>query len=159
MNSKQLHTFPNRRSQYGTALVISLIMLTVITILSVSAMRSANLDTKIAVNQQLKEYTFQAAENALTRLVGPNVDVNLPNAIGAVNAVTTANYFQSSGVPHQPDLSADVTIEMMEISRKYKFSGFPLNVLSIMYKADSQGAVAGNNTQTINRMQVVLIRN
>ncbi|MEW8692938.1 MAG: PilX N-terminal domain-containing pilus assembly protein [Candidatus Thiodiazotropha endolucinida] len=159
MTDKQILTYPNRHSQHGAALVISLIMLTVITILSLSAMRSTNLDTKIAVNQQLREVTFQAAENSFSRLTGPVVDIDLPNSIGAENAVTTQDYYQSVGVEHQPDFSADVTVQMLEISRRYKFSGFPLNVLTVMYQADAQGVVENNNTKTVNRMQVALIRN
>jgi type IV pilus assembly protein PilX len=155
----QLLTYRKRHSQHGAALVISLIMLTIITLLSVSAMRSANLDTKIAVNQQLKEMTFQASENALTMVTGPQITIDLPSSLGEENAVTNVNYFQSTGVDNQSDISADVTVEMLEISRKYKFSGFPLNVLTILYQADAQGAVAGNRTKTINRKQVALIRN
>ncbi|MEW8048819.1 MAG: PilX N-terminal domain-containing pilus assembly protein [Candidatus Thiodiazotropha sp.] len=159
MTNKQFITYRKRHSQHGAALVISLIMLTVITILSLSAMRSTNLDTKIAVNQQLREVTFQAAENSFSRLTGPVVDIDLPNSIGAENAVTTQDYYQSVGVDNQPDFSADVTVQMLEISRRYKFSGFPLNVLTVMYQADAQGIVEDNNTKTVNRMQVALIRN
>ncbi|MBT3055792.1 MAG: hypothetical protein KME69_13065 [Candidatus Thiodiazotropha sp. (ex Codakia orbicularis)] len=159
MTNKQFLTYRIPHSQSGAALVISLIMLAIITLLSVSAMRSTNLDTKIAVNQHLKEMTFQAAENALAQLTGPVVTVNLPNSLGPDNAVNNISYYQSLGVTDQPNISADVNVEMLEISRRYKFSGFPLNVLTIMYQADSRGIVAGNNTQSINRMQVALIRN
>lgn len=159
MTNKQIPTYHTRQSQHGAALVIGLIMLTVITLLSVSAMRTTNLETKIAVNQQLKELTFQASENALAMVTGPEVTVNLPSALGPGNAVMNANYFQSSGIDGQPDLSADVNVEMIEITRRYKFHGFPLNVLAVMYNADSQGIVVGNNTKTVNRMQVALIRN
>ncbi|MES9896023.1 MAG: PilX N-terminal domain-containing pilus assembly protein [Candidatus Thiodiazotropha endolucinida] len=159
MTNKQFLTYHKRHSQHGAALVIGLIMLTVITLLSVSAMRSANLDTKIAVNQQLKELTFQASENALAMVTGEEVTINLPNSLGSANAVMNSNYYQSSGVEYQPDLSANVNVEMMEISRRYKFHGFPLNILTIMYQADSTGVVVGNNTTTTNRMQVALIRN
>jgi hypothetical protein len=159
MTSKRFLTYHKRRSQQGAALVIGLIMLTITTLLSVSAMRSANLDMKVAVNQQLKELTFQASENALTMVTGEEVTINLPNELGSGNAVMNSNYYSSAGIEHQPDLSADVNVEMMEISRRYKFHGFPLNILTIMYQADSTGVVVGNNTTTTNRMQVALIRN
>jgi type IV pilus assembly protein PilX len=161
MTNNHFTSYSNCHSQSGAALVIGLVMLTIITLLSVSAMRSTNLDTKIAVNHQFKEMSFQAAENALARVTGPleDADLDLPNALGAVNAVTNFDYYESTGVDHQPDFSADVELEMTEISRRYKFSGFPLNVLTVMYQADSRGTVAGTDTQTINRMQVALIRN
>ncbi|MEW8505206.1 MAG: PilX N-terminal domain-containing pilus assembly protein [Candidatus Thiodiazotropha sp.] len=156
---KQPDVCNRRHQQQGAALVVGLILLSVITLLSVSAMRSTNLETKIAVNHQFKELSFQAAENALAQLTGPNPNVLVPNAICAEQ--DNPNYYQSSGVTHQPDLSADVTMQMREISPpgKYKFSGFGLNVVTVLYKADSLGTVAGNNTRTTNRMQVALIRN
>jgi type IV pilus assembly protein PilX len=161
MTNHPIFSYSNRHSQNGTALVVGLVLLTIITLLSVSAMRSTNLDTKIAINHQFKEVSFQAAENALARVTGPldDADLDLPNTLGEENAVTNYSYYESTGVDQQPDFSADVTLEMTEISRKYKFSGFPLNILTVMYQADSQGTVAGSDTQTINRMQVALIRN
>ncbi|MEW8146486.1 MAG: PilX N-terminal domain-containing pilus assembly protein [Candidatus Thiodiazotropha endolucinida] len=159
-NSKRKHLACHlAHSQRGAALVISLIMLTVITILSLSAMRSTNLDSKIAVNHQFKELSFQAAENALARLTGPNPQVLVPNNIG--ETATTAAAYASAGVEHQPDISADLTLEMLEISPpgKYKFSGFGLNVVTVLYQADSVGSVVGNNTISTNRMEVALIRN
>ncbi|MEW8156018.1 MAG: PilX N-terminal domain-containing pilus assembly protein, partial [Candidatus Thiodiazotropha endolucinida] len=51
-------------NQSGTALVISLIMLTIVTLLSITAMQNTNLDTKVAVNHQFKGLSFSAAENA-----------------------------------------------------------------------------------------------
>lgn len=159
MYSKQ-HACHRSHTQQGTALVVSLILLSVVTLLSLSAMRSANLETKIAVNHQFKDLSFQAAENALARLIGPDPQVEVPVATVCATQPND-NYYTSTGVTHQPDLSADVTMTMLEISPpgKYKYSGFGLNVVSVLYQADSVGSVAGNNTQTTNRMQVSLIRN
>ncbi|MES9992266.1 MAG: PilX N-terminal domain-containing pilus assembly protein [Candidatus Thiodiazotropha sp.] len=159
INRKQLDVCNRRHQQQGAALVIGLILLSVITLLSVSAMRSSNLETKIAVNHQFKELSFQAAENALAQLTGPDPEILVPNAICAEQP--NPGYYTSSGVTHQPDLSADVTMQMREISPpgKYKFSGFGLNVVTVLYKADALGTVADNNTQTTNRMEVALIRN
>ncbi|MBT3048891.1 MAG: PilX N-terminal domain-containing pilus assembly protein [Candidatus Thiodiazotropha sp.] len=161
MAKMQFSTNSTRHAQSGAALVIGLIMLTIVTLLSVSAMRSATLDTKITVNHQFKELSFQASENALKMITGPQIDttLNMPNQLGEANAVTNADYYTSAGDDDQPDMGANVTFQMLEISRRYKFSGFPLNVLTVMYQADSQGTVAGTNTQSVNRMQVALIRN
>ena len=160
MKSKRHHAWRAHQSQQGAALVVSMILLTIITLLSVSAMRSTNLDTKIAVNQQLKELTFQASENALAMITGEEIDTTLdmPATLGEANAVANDGYYSPPNADGRPDIGADVTIEMMEISRKYKFSGFPLNVLTVLYKADSRGTVAGSNTQTVNRMEEALIR-
>ncbi|MES9945499.1 pilus assembly PilX family protein [Candidatus Thiodiazotropha sp. CDECU1] len=161
MKSKQHHAWRVHRSQQGVALVVSMILLTIITLLSVSAMRSTNLDSKIAVNHQFKELSFQAAENALAQLTGPNPQVQVPNAVGASVTMDTPPYYSSTGVLNQPDIAADLTLEMLEISPpgKYKFSGFGLNVVTVLYQADSVGRVVDNNTVTTNRMEVALIRN
>lgn len=151
-------TYRIGHSQQGTALVVGLIMLTVVTLLSVSAMRSNSLDTKIAVNQQFKQMSFLASESALAKLTGPTIDVDLPQALNEPE--TTVDYFDSpGGAGNRPGVSVDLTMEMVDISRKYKFSGFPLNVLTIMYQADATGHVDGTNSRTTNRMQVALIRN
>jgi Tfp pilus assembly protein PilX len=125
-------------------------------------MRSTNLDSRIAVNHQLKELSFQAAENALAHLTSSNANESRPNAIGSENAVLNADYYESTGVDeHQPDLTADVTLELLEISTpgKYKVRGYSLNLISLRYQADSVGRVVGSNTQTTNRMELLFMRN
>jgi type IV pilus assembly protein PilX len=157
MTSKHFSTYRIRHSQQGTALVIGLIMLTVITLLSVSAMRSTSIDTKISVNQQFKQMSFLASESALAQLTGPEIDLDPPASLDASETYT--DYFQAPGNTEQPGVSVDLTMTMVDKSRRYKFSGFPLNVLTIMYQADAAGTVANTNTLSTNRMQVALIRN
>ncbi|MCU7854967.1 MAG: hypothetical protein KZQ79_04615, partial [Candidatus Thiodiazotropha sp. (ex Lucinoma borealis)] len=70
-NTHRLQNQNRRQHQDGAALAVSLILLIIITLLSVSAMRSTNLDTKISVNHQFKEASFQAAESALAIVTGP----------------------------------------------------------------------------------------
>lgn len=53
--------------QKGIALVMALIMLLVITILGVSAVRMAGLDTQVAGNSIYSSMVFQGAESALSR--------------------------------------------------------------------------------------------
>ena len=145
--------------QKGVALVVSLILLTVITLLSLTAMRSANLDTKIAVNHQHKQFAFHAgAENALNRLLV--ADITTVKAPGTLNGapVTNTNWFQESNVSNNASVSADLTMDMTEISKQYKFSGFPLNVVTFVFTADAYGRVDGANNKVHNRMEVALIR-
>lgn len=144
--------------QKGVALVVSMILLAVITLLSISAMRTTNLDTKIAVNHQFKELSFQAAESAFAILTGPAPNVLTPATATAAN-VDNTDYFTSTGVPDQPDLSADVEMDYLYETRANKVSGFGLNILTVVYQADAVGRVAQSGTQTQNRMQVILVRN
>lgn len=51
--------------QTGAALLISLILLVVLTLLGLSAMDTVTLETKLATNAQEKSYAFQMAETVL----------------------------------------------------------------------------------------------
>ncbi|MCU7906842.1 MAG: hypothetical protein KZQ76_13570 [Candidatus Thiodiazotropha sp. (ex Epidulcina cf. delphinae)] len=160
----------SRRHQRGVALVVSLILLTIITLLSVSAMRNTNLETKIAVNHQFKALTFQAAESALAIVTGPDLD-DLDLDIPAVvqSSANNGNVFVSvvedaDGIKQQPDIRADVdmTYEASVDPKKGQgnilFSGHQLDTVTHLYRADAFGFVNGSNTRTQNRMQVALIR-
>ncbi|MES9812473.1 MAG: PilX N-terminal domain-containing pilus assembly protein [Candidatus Thiodiazotropha sp.] len=153
--------------QRGAALAISLIFLVIITILSVSAMRTTNLDTKITVNHQLKELSFQAAESALAMVTTPDPpDVLIPNSVPAATAQNTS-YFSSAATVDQPGLSADLTITYLYGLAKgepataatpgINVSGYPLGNAFNTYLATAEGFVAQSGTHTTNRMQVVLI--
>lgn len=152
--------------QQGVALVVSLILLTVITLLSITAMRSANLDTRITVNHQHKQLAFQAAENALTKLTSlPMTDPEMKNLNVPGNIEdgpkTTALWFESTDDnSNSPDLAADLTMDYVEKSApgKYKFSGFGLKIITHIYQAEAAGSVAGTNARARNRMQVALLR-
>ncbi|MCP4275820.1 MAG: hypothetical protein GY779_05645 [Gammaproteobacteria bacterium] len=145
--------------QSGVALVVSLVLLLIITVLSISAMRSTNIDTKISINHQFKQMSFQAAESALARLLGPDPGGNLPVATPGAFA-GNANYFTSAGVAGQPDISADLDITFVEKTPpgKYKFSGFGLDMVTFLYQADATGEIDNSNTRTHNRMQVARLR-
>jgi type IV pilus assembly protein PilX len=153
--------------QRGAALIVSLVLLTIITLLSVSAMRNTNLETQIAVNHQFKELSFQAAENALAKVTAPSIDpaLQIPAVIGEENALTSNNFFQvGSEIEDQAPAHADVTMTyqaMIDPSQgmgNMLFSGFQLDVITHLYQADSHGYIAQSGTQTHNRMQVALIR-
>jgi type IV pilus assembly protein PilX len=159
--------------QSGAALVISMILLMIITLLSVTAMRNTNIETKIAVNHQFKELSFRAAENALAIVTGPELDttdLEIPSTIGKTTHNT--DFFQThpEGIPidttlaEQPPVSASVEllyqdkIDPKEGRGNILFSGHQLDIITHLYLADAVGTVGGNGTRTHNRMQVALIR-
>ena len=153
--------------QKGVALIISLMLLVVITMLSLTAMRSANLDTKIAINHQHKQYAFQAAENALAALTSNPLETleNGPMALSMPDTTETApptenlNWYQQAEVANkQPALSADLTVDFLFTRKGLKISGYGLNTKSPVYQADAVGRVVGTNATTHNRMEVALIR-
>lgn len=156
----------NVRREKGAALAVGLILLTVITLLSLSAMRNTNLDSKIAVNHQHKQISFQAAENALAKLTGPEPEdsdsggqVKVPPTTPGAERLNP-DYYVATGVTDQPDSSADLGLKFIYQSNpgQYKFSGFGLSIITLVYDADSNSEIDGSNTKTHNRMQVALVR-
>lgn len=63
-------------SQAGTALVFSLVILAVVTLLSVASMRSSNLELKMAASARDRAVAFQAAEAALAQAEKIVLDAN-----------------------------------------------------------------------------------
>ncbi len=147
------------RQQQGAALIVSMLLLIVITLLSLSSMRNTNLDTKIAVNHQHKQISFQAAESALFKLMSPNPNVSVPLTVAAA-PIMNDDYFSSAG-GSQPSVEADLSIDYIRASEKgeFKFNGFGLNLTTLIYQADAQGTITGSNVKANTRMGVVLIRN
>lgn len=160
-------------NQEGAALVISMILLIIITLLSVTAMRNTNFETKIAVNHQFKEMSFRAAENALAIVTAPELDatgLDIPSTIG--NSSHNGNVFEShpDGTPidstlaQQPPVSADVDllyerkVDPKAGEGNMLFSGHQIDVVTHLYQADAVGTVGDSGTSTHNRMQVALIR-
>ena len=156
----------NLHQQQGAALAVGLILLVVITLLSLSAMRNTNLDSKIAVNHQHKQISFQAAENALAKLTGFEPEDSDSGGTVKVPLTTPGNvrnnpdYYVASAVADQPDSSADLDLTYIEqsVPGQYKFSGFGLSIITLIYDADSYSEIDGSKTNTHNRMQVALVR-
>lgn len=148
-----------KNKQTGVALAISLIFLLLLLMLGVSAANYSTIATKIAINHQFKQLSFQAAESAFSRLLSPNPAILKPTT---VNSPATQNndYFVSRGVKNQPDISSDITMDFISVSApgQYKYSGFSLSVVSLLYQADAIGRVRGSNAKAHNRMQITLIR-
>ncbi len=152
--------------QQGFALAISLILLVVITMLSLTAMRSATLDTKIAINHQHKQQAFQAAENALFTILCykrqtldglRNLNVN---TLDIGNYDTGLNVADNPGfIPYHADshTSADLAMTNKGRSSLYQFSGHELNAPAIIHQADAVGMVTNTNSPAHNRMDVALI--
>lgn len=144
--------------QQGVALIISMILLAVITLLSVTAMRGTNLDAKIAANHQHKQLSFQAAENAFARLTSGDPQVIAPTAY--TGTLTNTNYVAFSGIDGQPDTTADLDLTFVRQSApgEFKFSGYSLDSSALIYTADAYGSVTGSNARSHHRATIVLVR-
>lgn len=84
--------------QRGAALITSLVILLVLTVLGISAMKSSNLQENIVGNLRDRDLAFQAAETALTDAetnlsVAALTSVPTPNSSGAYGAIQPRGLF------------------------------------------------------------------
>lgn len=79
-----------RLRQTGATLVISLLMLTVLTLLIVSAMRSSNSNLKIAGNMQVQSEAVAAVQQAIEQVIDVGTN-ELPTDFTEITAAETIN--------------------------------------------------------------------
>ncbi len=146
-------------TQQGVALIICMILLAVISLLSISAMRATNIDSRIAANYQHKQLSFQAAESVFAKLTGPRPQVQIPTA--SSGTLKNIDYISFAATDGQPAVSADLDLTFVRESAagEYKISGYSIDVKTLVYHADAYGEVDGSNTRTHNRATVVLADN
>lgn len=89
MKPSHLHS---RRRQDGAVLIITLIMLIVITLVTVSSVRSTTVDERMAGNARDRNKAFQAAEAAVQ------------NCLAMVNAHSFPGTVQTPALPPNPPL-------------------------------------------------------
>jgi len=82
--------------QQGTALVIALVMLLVITVAGVTSMRSSALQERMSGNTRDREVAFQAAEGAL------RAGESYLNGFTSTPSPTDASYFHAEGDAPDP---------------------------------------------------------
>ena len=110
-----MKSFSRMGRQKGAALVVSLILLLVLTLLGVSGLSTATLELTMAGNTQFQENAFQAAETGIERaLVAPGMNTGIPLVFPEAAAfpadpnttIAWNNAFQTLGLP-PPGFSLD----------------------------------------------------
>lgn len=96
--------------QAGAALVMSLVMLLVLTILGVAAMSTSSLEERMAGNIQEATHAFQAAESGLNRAA------NTSGVLSLTGTTTNTWTFGSA--------QAQVTVTPLEFSSPKRGSGY-----------------------------------
>lgn len=96
----RIRTPINRANQKGIALLVSMVLIFVMSILGLSAMRSATMEGRMVANSYQKDMTLQAAESASDDVIANDATIeaaicsagdnaqNLPN-LSAGNKLTT----------------------------------------------------------------------
>ncbi|HEB63262.1 MAG TPA: hypothetical protein ENJ07_02140 [Gammaproteobacteria bacterium] len=80
------------QKQQGIALIASLLMLLVMTLIGLTALERTTIEEKMAANSQQKAITFQAAETAIQQFISTSSDAVYTNSINSVD--TTIAYHQ-----------------------------------------------------------------
>jgi Tfp pilus assembly protein PilX len=117
-----------RHRQRGTALIMSLVILMILTILGITAMSTASLEEKMSGNTQEGTRAFQAAESGLNQAL---------NTAGSLDLnVTTTNSFTYSAMK----ASASVSTQFMQFSPPRRGSGYGNTVEAANFDQASTGA-------------------
>lgn len=97
-----------RHSEHGAALIVGLVLLMVLTVLAISAMRTATLDLTMAGNAQFRENAFQLAESGLQSTIrrAQSGALNLDDAIAVPDCppppVAPQQIWDAATLPWQP---------------------------------------------------------
>lgn len=146
MNSATFDMFTPRTDrigahrQRGTALVLSLVILVILTILGVTALSTSSLEEKMAGSMQEVTKAFEAAESGVeSALATPGV-MNL-------NAATTNSFTYNSGQSG----TADVTTTLIEFSPPKRGSGYSSQYRAANFSLSSKGTTTSNARVTIDQ--------
>ncbi|MDH5324193.1 MAG: PilX N-terminal domain-containing pilus assembly protein [Gammaproteobacteria bacterium] len=131
---KSLASLPK---QNGTALLVSIVVLTILTLLGMSSLRNASTEEKMAGNMRDKDLAFQAAEAAL-RAAEKYIDDN----------VISVNAFDTNGSDGLYDNSDDRiwknitwtntdSLEYSDFDSQYKVSSAPRYVIQHLASSNS----------------------
>lgn len=103
----------SKNRQHGVTLITALVMLVVLTLLVVSAMRSSNINLRIAGNMQMQEEAVAAAQQATEIILSTNFTTN-PVASSVLvtigQATYTANVLQPTCSGSKPVLNSEPNI-------------------------------------------------
>jgi hypothetical protein len=75
------HDYPMNHGQRGAALVTSLVLLTIVTLLAITSMSTNTLEEKMAANSQEMNRAFQTAEAGIAKLLGDDAAFNTTNSV------------------------------------------------------------------------------
>ncbi len=133
--------------QRGIALIASLLMLLVMTLIGLSAMERTMTEEKMASNSQQKAMTFQAAETAIQQFLDGSNDVVYTNSINGED--TTISYHQD-GDTISISASMEYIGETMVLGNSVGDVGYEFELTGV-------GSIAGTSASSTNVQGVLYI--
>jgi type IV pilus assembly protein PilX len=95
-----------KQKQRGAVLIVALLLLLVTTFIGFSAMETSNLEAKMATAREIKEQTFQTAENVIEQAID---NIPLIASAYATFLQSSTNWPTSSySFTHDSNLSGDI---------------------------------------------------
>ncbi len=95
-----MHAIPTApRSHRGTALVVSLILLLILTVLGISGMSATTVELAMAGNSQFQNRAFEAADSVIeAEILRPDIaPLNVPGALPSVPANVNRQFVDPDG--------------------------------------------------------------
>lgn len=133
------------QTQKGTALIMSMVILLILTILGMAALGTSSLEQKMAGNTQEQNRAFQAAESGLARALNSADSFNL-------NATTTNTYTSDGGRS-----TATVTTSWIEFTPPRRGSKMGLGTEIAHFKQESQGTTMTKAKTTLEQGVAVVV--
>lgn len=118
--------FTTRHAQDGVALVTSLVILLVLTVLGIAAMRTSSLEERMAGNVQDAIHAFEAAESGLNAAMNDSGALSLTTVVtrtydfGGTRAETTTRFNQFSPPKRGPKSSSATQFEAANFDQTSK---------------------------------------
>ncbi|GMU75912.1 MAG: hypothetical protein AMXMBFR45_14030 [Gammaproteobacteria bacterium] len=141
------------RQQRGAALIVGLVMLMVLTVLAISAMRTATLDLVMAGNAQLRENAFQLADSGI-RATLRRVEANAINLDLVPPCPASPRPWSAAALPWQaavpvPALRGRYEVRLCAAGRTQDAVGSSVGFTQLHYRIESRGRTDQRNAEAI----------
>lgn len=148
-------TTPTRtlHRQHGAALITSLIVLLLLTVMGVSGIRNATLEESMAFNAQAKSITFQASETALGAVV-TNQESVLDTAIGSGIGSVSNNDYSAMANPPGAATAVSATTTTTYIGRQLPDNSSLETWVSYTFDVRATGAMADASATSVHLLGI-----
>ena len=139
----------HRHKQRGAALVVGMVMLTILTLLAITAMNTSSTELVMAGNEQFRERAFQVAEVGVERAMR---DVQTGNAGTDPNSAYQKTNVASVALPDD-----NYSINVQYMGEDSDVPGYSANkFVGLHYRIDSNGLSVRNAQSNVRQGTYVL---
>lgn len=138
------------KKQTGIALIASLLMLLVMTLIGLSALERTTTEENMAANSQQASMTFQAAETAIQQFLSTSDDTEYTASINAVDGASTPVGY------HQVNENVERTASVIYQGETIVI-GNSIGDLGYEFELTGVGSIAGTSASSTNVQGVIYI--